>query len=366
MKRVLGIGRLFAALFAAAMSACAEPIPDPTLTLSGLGDPITLSAQLNVEHSGGRFQNQDNAALVAIAVEAGFLEIEPYPDAGPYWRFAVHDAVREADTVTFPVAHRDVVRRADWVHEDIDEHAQRQAETFGYMIRFDDRFDAPREIGPLAAHIVVVRANRASPWRRTERTYLGGRGNRATERDLLHAQAVALGRPLLLTLAARIDAAQAAAYASIEETLTRSGRIARGDAQHTLVIPAAGLMFWTEPNAPRALTRERAAAFCQDARVERAGRRAYEDWRLPTRPEFAAALDGDSFIDTPDARFWGDIARPPNEGRVVPFFIVGREYLLQSTGEVLLPRPPDPDAEDPPPPPRRADARVLCVRTIGG
>jgi len=88
MKRELGIGFRWAAGLAAAaalLTACGEPpIEDPTLTLAHLESPLTLSAQLSIEPADGRFQDEDNAALVALATEAGFLEIEPYPGAGPY------------------------------------------------------------------------------------------------------------------------------------------------------------------------------------------------------------------------------------------------------------------------------------------
>jgi hypothetical protein len=365
VKRKLLIGRLGAALLSALLGACADRgIEDPTLNLAQFDSPLTLSAQLSIEPASGRFQDEDNAALVALAAEAGFLEIEPNPDAGPYWRFVVRDAERQADTVTFRAARREAVRRSNWSMEE-GERSQLQSENITYMVRFDDRFDAPRELGPFTVHMVVERASRSEPWRIRERSYPNH--NPSQERAMLRALGVEMGRPMLATLAARIAAAQSAAYAAIETELIRSGRIARGDAQHTITIPAAGLMFWTHA-PPRTLTREGASAYCQNASVERSGRRAYDDWRLPTRAEFAAALDGDSFADTPDGRIWGDIARPPRAGAMVQFAVndLQGDYYLHATGEVLRARAPEPEseeAEDAPPPPRLAGVRVLCVRS---
>lgn len=364
MKRKLGIGRLGAALLSAFVAACADPgVEDPTLTLARFDSPLTLSAQLSIEPVNGRFQEEDNAALVALAAEAGFIEIEPNPEAGPYWRFVVRDAERRADTVTFRAAHRVTVRRTDWRREE-HERAQVQSENIAYMVRFDDRFEAPRELGPFTVHMVVERASRSEQWRVRERSYPNH--DPRQERAMLRALGVEMGRPFLPTLAARIAAAQTAAYAAIETELIRSGRIARGDAQHTIVIPAAGLMFLAKA-PPRTLTRESAFAYCQDASVERSGRRPYEDWRLPTRAEFAAALDGDGFADTPDGRIWREVARSPRAGSMIQFAVNDPQgdYYLHATGEVLRARAPDPETEeeeDAPPLPRLAGVRVLCVR----
>jgi hypothetical protein len=365
MKRKLAISRLGAALLSALIAACADPgIEDPTLNLAQFDSPLTLSAQLSIEPANGRFQDEDNAALVALAAEAGFLEIEPNPEAGPYWRFVVRDAERQADTLTFRAAHREAVRRTDWSMEE-GERTQVQSENIAYMVRFDERFDTSRELGPFTVHMVVERASRSEPWRIRQRSYPNH--DPSQERAMLRALGVEIGRPMLPTLAARIAAAQSAAYAAIETELIRSARVARGDAQNTIVMPAAGLMFWTR-SPPRTLTRESASAYCDGASVERSGRRAYDDWRLPTRTEFAAALDGDGFADTPDGRIWREIARPPRAGSMIQFAVndpLG-DYFLHATGEVLRARAPEPEAEeeeDAPPPPRLAGVRVLCVRS---
>lgn len=368
MKRKLGIGRLGAALVGAVLAACADPgIEDPTLNLAQFDSPLTLSAQLSIEPVNGRFQDEENAALVALAAEAGFIEIEPNPDAGPYWRFVVRDAERQSDTVTFRAAHREAVRRTGWTMEEI-EGAQVQSENIDYMVRFDDRFDAPRELGPFTVRMVVERASRSEQWRIRERSY--SNHDPRQERAMLRALGVEMGRPFLATLAARIATAQAAAYAAIETELVRSGRLTRGDAQNTIVIPAAGLMFWVQV-PPRTLTREGAFAYCHGASVERSGRRPYDNWRLPTRAEFAAALDGDSFADTPDGRIWRDMASPPGAGSMIQFAVNDPrgDYYLHATGEVLRAPEPEPEAEEEreekeaPPPPRLAGVRVLCVRS---
>jgi hypothetical protein len=367
MKRKLGIGRLGAALLSALLAACADRgIEDPTLNLAQFDSPLTLSAQLSIEPVNGRFEDEENAALVALAAEAGFVEIEPNAEAGPYWRFVVRDAERQADTLTFRAAHREAVRRTDWSLEE-GERTQVQSENIAYMVRFDDRFGAPRELGPFTVHMVVERASRSQQWRIRERSYPNH--DPRQERAMLRALGVEMGRPFLPTLAARITAAQAAAYAAIETEFVRSGRLARGDAQHTISIPAAGLMFWTQA-PPRTLTREGASAYCHNASVERSGRRPYDDWRLPTRAEFATALDGDGFADTPDGRIWRDIAHAPRAGSMIQFAVNDPQgdYFLHATGEVLRAREPDPEAEedeeeeDPLPPPRLAGVRVLCVR----
>jgi hypothetical protein len=364
MTRKLGISRLGAALLSALVAACADRgIEDPTLNLAQFDSPLTLSAQLSIEPANGRFQDEDNAALVALAAEAGFIEIEPNPEAGPYWRFVVRDAERQADTVTFRAARRVAVRRTDWSMEE-GERTQVQSENIAYMVRFDDRFNAPRELGPFTVHMVVERASRSEQWRIRERSYPNH--DPRQERAMLRALGVEMGRPFLPTLAARITTAQTAAYAAIETELIRSGRLARGDARNTVAIPAAGLMFLTQA-PPRTLTRENASSYCRDASVERSGRRPYDDWRLPTRVEFAAALDGDSFADTPDGRIWRDIARPPRAGSMIQFAVNDPQgdYFLHATGEVLRARGPEPDAEedeDALPPPRLAGVRVLCVR----
>lgn len=289
------------------------------LDQAGFNAPLQINVQLNQLYDReGQFVRNNNPALISLLLDGGFVSIQPYTEAAPWWRFSTANGSVENGRFTTTVARRVVASRSDqrrWSENG----ANYFSETVSYNVEILDAFRTipQRTIGPFSLRLVAVDDPRVGEWRIQSRDYLGssGSGNNDEAEQVLEA-AVAAGRPNIGRITERVLAAQQEAYAQIEQNLIASNRIARGDAPNTVVIPDAGLVFWSDGNTISALSPRGAIAHCASAQVG-----SYTGWRLPSRQEFAAALDGDVFRDTPDRRFWGAIAAPPSGRSDIKFFV---------------------------------------------
>jgi hypothetical protein len=211
--------------------------PADLLDEAGFNKDIEVSANLSINRNGGLV---GQVPLAAAFAQAGYIAVQPNPNAAPWWTFAVHDAAVSGTVTTVVAGKRSVSRVSDeqkWTEGGL----QFFAETITYSIVLNQRLQAVTQkvFEGHTLRLVAIRDPARGSWQLSRDA---SRGTHYGQNDalLVASELGTVGHDRLSALAGSIKDARTQAFDTIQRNLAAAGILEKDAADPNILVSRRG------------------------------------------------------------------------------------------------------------------------------